>query len=169
MQGIELQRAGNGFPSLGPFVSKDVAELRTRMRRLFDEPFGKFFGEPLRTELLSPSMGWYPAVEVTETSDEFTITAELPGMKRKDVHLDFDNDTLTLRGEKEDKREEKDSARRYYVCERNFGAFQRSFSFPLGDLDKTSAEFSDGVLTIHVPKLAHAKTHGRKIEIADKK
>lgn len=168
MQSIELQRAGNGL-SLGPSLSKDVAELRTQMRRFFDEPFGKFFGEPSRTEFLASSMAWYPPVEVTETSDEFTITAELPGMKRKDVHLDFDNETLTLRGEKEDKREEKDPARRYYMCERNYGAFQRSFSLPLGDMDKASADFSDGLLTVHVPKLAHAKAHSRKIEIAEKK
>ncbi|HKW49531.1 MAG TPA: Hsp20/alpha crystallin family protein [Gemmatimonadaceae bacterium] len=114
-------------------------------------------------------MSWYPPVEVTETSDEFTITAELPGMKRKDVHLDFDYETLTLRREKEDKREEKDPARRYYVCERNDGAFQRSFSLPLSDMDKASADFSDGLLTVHVPKLAHARTHSRKIEIVDKK
>jgi HSP20 family protein len=169
MQGIELQRATNGFSSLGPSVSKDVAELRTRMRRLFDEPFGKFFDEPFRPELLSSTMGWYPPIEVTETSEEFTVIAELPGMKRKDVHLDFDNGTLTLRGEKEDKREEKDSTRRFYVCERNYGAFQRSFSFPFADMDKATAEFSDGLLTIHVPKLPHAKMHGHKIEIADKK
>ena len=54
------------------------------------------------------------------------------------------------------------------TCERHYGAFQRSFSLPMGDMDKANAEFSDGLLTVHVPKLAHAKTHGRKIEIADK-
>src|SRR5687768_11391166 len=148
---------------LVPFTSRlapNVDALQETVRRLFDEPFG--------SDVFAPTMRFYPAAEITETADAFMLTAETPGMTKKDLQIEFEKGILTIRGEKEEKQEKKD--RRYHLVERSYGSFQRSFSFP-GSVDaaKVKADFADGILTIHLPKTAEAKTNGRRIEITDGK
>lgn len=106
---------------------------------------------------------WLPAVNVEETRDELVLTAELPGMRREDVEIEMENNVLTIRGQKEETREESEE-RRYHVWERRHGTFQRSFSLPRTvAADEISARFENGILHVHMPKAQEAK--GRKIEI----
>ncbi len=73
-------------------------------------------------------------------------------------------DTLTIKGEKRQEKEEKEE--NYYLCERSFGSFQRSFTLPAGvDRDKISSELAKGVLTITLPKTAEAQRQQKKIEV----
>jgi len=97
-----------------------------------------------------------PAVDVTESDGEYTITAELPGVKKDDVTVEVDQHVLTLRGEKKSEREEtKEKAR---ILERTYGAFTRSFTLPAdADEERLTADFKDGVLKITVPRRPESK------------
>jgi len=139
----------------------ELADLEKGMRRMF--------GDTFTTDFATQPVGWMPAVEVSETTDNILITAELPGMTEKNVEVSFEDDTLTLRGEKTEERKEGDGDKKYHLYERTYGAFQRSFTLPrIVEGDKVSAEFKNGVLTITLPKTAQAKAKGRVIPIAAK-
>ena len=95
-------------------------------------------------------------------SDE--ITAELPGMDEKNVEVKLINGVLTIKGEKQDDKEEK--KKDYYMRERSFGSFQRSFQVPEGvDTDKIEANFKKGVLTVTLPKSAETQKAEKKIAV----
>ena len=111
---------------------------------------------------------WIPAVNVEEGVNELILTAELPGMVEDEVHLEIENNILTVRGEKREEREEGDDKRNYHVWERRYGSFQRAFTLPESvDKDEIKAEFDNGVLTVRMPKAAKAKS--RTIEIKGNK
>ena len=146
--------------------------LRREVDRLFDDfsggiwrsPFGRSFFDidPFRRS--EAAFGMVPAVNVTQTDKGYEITAELPGMEEKDVDVKLANGILTIRGEKQDDKEEKNKD--YYVRERSFGSFERSFQVPENiDMDKISAGFKKGVLTIMLPKSAEAQRAEKKIEV----
>jgi HSP20 family protein len=146
-------------PFLAPFG--ELSDLNARTQQLFDEVFGKEF--PARPT------GWAPAMNVAETKDEFTVTAELPGMKSENVSVDFTDGMLTIRGEKVDEKTEKEDDRTVYMWERRFGTFQRTLPFPGGiDEKKIAADFKDGVLTVHLPKAEEVKPKRQTIPIITK-
>ena len=143
-------------PLLAPF--SDFDDLNATTQHLFDEVFGKEF--PLKAQ------GWAPAVNVAETKDECTVSAELPGMKSEDVSVDFTDGMLTIRGEKLDEHTTKEDDRTIYMWERRFGSFQRTLPFPGGiDDKKVAADFKDGVLTVRLPKVEEVKPKRQSIPI----
>lgn len=156
-----------GAAALRPFES-----LRREIDRLFDDfewgswrsPFRRapFDVEPfLRGEV---KLGKVPAVDVADTATNYEITAELPGLDEKDIELKFSDGTLTIRGEKKEEKEEK--RKDYYLSERHYGSFQRSFAVPDGvDPEKIEATFQNGVLTVTLPKTAEAQKRVKKIEV----
>ena len=100
--------------------------------------------------------GWLPALDVHETDGEYAVTVELPGARKEDVTVEFDEGMLTIRGEKKSEREEKKEQRRF--VERRYGAFSRSFSLPRdADGEHIAATFDNGVLTLTIPKKESAK------------
>jgi HSP20 family protein len=135
----------------------ELDQLTNRLSRMFgstDETF----------PMPSSSGAWMPAVSVEETHDELILTAELPGLKVRDVDIELENNILTIRGEKQEERKEEDEGRRYHLWERSYGAFQRSFTLPRTvRAEDISAEFSDGLLRVRMPKSAEAKS--RRIEV----
>lgn len=151
-----------GFPGFSPIPTFE--DLENRMRKMFE---GNLFNT-FETEL-PQAIGWMPATDIVEAEKELVLTAELPGLEKKDVEISVENGVLTLRGEKTEQKEEKDEEKKYHLFERSYGAFQRSFTLPRTvDANKITAEFATGVLTVHLPKTAEAVTKGRKIEIAAK-
>jgi HSP20 family protein len=133
------------------------------MRKFFDEGLLTFDGD-----LLPQAIGWAPATDIVETPEALTLTAELPGLDRKDVDISIDDGMLTIRGEKADDRTVEGS--KYHVVERLYGSFQRTFALPRTvDASKINAEFGKGVLTVVMPKTVEAKAKGRKIEVAEQK
>ncbi len=149
----------------GPFDS-----LRREIDQLFNEfggggwrwPRSFFDIEPFRrTEAAFAAV---PAVDVTETDKAYEITAELPGMNDKNVEVKMADGILTIKGEKQEEKEEK--KKDYYLRERNFGSFQRAFQVPDGvDADKIEASFKNGVLTVTLPKSAEALKTAKKIDV----
>ncbi len=102
------------------------------------------------------SQSFAPRVDIIENSDEFIVSAELPGLKKDDFKLTVEDNILTLEGEKKFEREQKEDG--YFRSERRYGAFKRSFRLnQTVDSTKISADYNNGVLEIHVPKAEKAK------------
>ncbi len=136
--------------------TRSLLDLSNDFDRLVDSFFNRDLMVP---EVLGMS---YPVMDVEETDDEFRITAELPGMKKDDIKITFQDNILTISGEK--KTEKKRDDKNLYYAERRFGKFSRSISINSGvKLDKISAEFKDGILHIVVPKTEEAKP--KQIEV----
>ncbi len=132
--------------------------LRSEMDRLFD----RFFEPGWGTGELAFEGAWVPSVDLSESDDEITLCAELPGMGPQDVEVTVTGNMLTLAGSKKESAEEKGED--YCQCERRFGAFRRTIELPAyADLENVAATQRDGVLTIRVPKLEKARA--RKIAI----
>ena len=99
---------------------------------------------------------WTPSVDISETTAEYVIEAEIPEVKKEDVRVTLEHGVLTVRGMRRHKAEEKD--RKYHRVERSYGSFVRSFSLPdLVDDTKVQAVFKDGILTLHLPKSEKVK------------
>jgi HSP20 family protein len=132
------------------------------MSRMFDDFFR---GVPTRfTGAEAPFGGAMPRVDVSETDNEYEVTAELPGLEENDINLQLANNVLTIRGEKKSEREEKD--KNYYLSERSFGSFQRSIPLPTEvEEDQVQASFKSGVLTVRLPKTERAKSQAKRIEV----
>lgn len=104
-----------------------------------------------------------PAMDLIEKDDVYELTAELPGLDEKDVEIKLSNHTLTIKGEKSEEKEDK--RKDYYLSERRYGSFQRSFRVPEGvEADRIDANFARGVLTVRLPKTAEAKAE-KKIAV----
>ena len=100
---------------------------------------------------------WMPPVDIYETDNhEVVIKAELPEMKREDISVTFENNVLTLKGER--KYENEMPRDRFQRFERFYGTFSRSFTLPATvDATKISAAYKDGVLTVRLPQREEAK------------
>jgi len=144
------------------------------LRREVDQAFQNFGLGALPLALTQPmfqgeffrdrSWNTAPAVDVIEKDKEFEITAELPGMDESNIDVKFSDGTLTIKGEKRDDKEEKKKG--YYLSERRYGSFQRSFQLPEGvDVDKIDASFTKGILTVKLPKTAEAQKAEKKITV----
>ena len=153
--------------TVAPFDS-----LRRQIDRIFDD-FGQGWAFPFNRSL-EPFWGRTPssgnglgnglAVDVTESDKAYEIKADLPGLSEKNVDLKLANGVLTIKGEKQEEKEEKQKD--YYLRERQFGSFERSFQLPEGvDADKVEANFKHGVLTVTLPKTPAAQKAEKKIDI----
>jgi HSP20 family protein len=136
----ETMRALTPWPGTG---------LRKDMERLFE----RFF-DPMGD---MPALGaWEPKLDIAETKDGLTVKAEIPGVKQEDIQLSLQDGVLTIKGEKEEEKEEKDQ--HYHRVERSYGSFLRSVRLPASvDAGKVTATFKNGVLTVTMPKTAEAK------------
>jgi HSP20 family protein len=154
-----LQRPAPLFPAVFP-MAREMEDVQNRLRRFFTEGFPGELG-------LTEPLGWMPAVEIVETAEELILTAELPGMTKENVEVMYEDEVLTMRGEKKEEKKEGNGQKQFHVWERTYGAFQRAFVLPRTiDATKIEAAFKDGILTVHLPKTAQAKLKGRKIEVA---
>ena len=150
----------SGVPTFPTFPAFD--DVENRMSRFFE----RALTEPFANTLLPEAIGWVPAMDIVETPTELTLTAELPGMEQKDIDVVVEDGVLTLRGEKLEEKKENEEEKKFYLFERTYGSFQRSFALPTNvDGSKIIAEFDKGLLKIHMPKSEELKPKGRKVEI----
>ena len=138
---------------------RDYLVLQDRINRLFSDAYG---GE----EGLMNKGSWIPPVDIFQNGkDELVLKAELPDMKREDIKITIDNDTLTISGEKKVTDEVKEE--QFHRIERHYGSFSRSFSLPpTVDPTKVSAEYKNGVLTLRLPLREEAKPRQIDVNIA---
>jgi HSP20 family protein len=122
---------------------------------------GGFFGKDWEAPLVTTT--WNPLVDIFENDHEFVVKAELPGMNAKEIDVKFENNLLTLRGERKFEKETKEKD--YHRVEREYGTFSRSFALPAEiNHEKVAAEYKDGVLKIVLPKKEETKP--KSIEVA---
>jgi HSP20 family protein len=133
--------------------------LHREVNRLFDEAFRGFDLAPFGG-IGAFGRGW-PSIEVSETDKEVKVTAELPGMDEKDVHVELANGVLTIKGEKKTEIDDKDRL----FSERSYGRFERRIPIEDVDEDKVSAAFRNGVLTVTMPKSSQAQSKVKRIAI----
>ncbi len=106
--------------------------------------------------------GWEPSADIFDQDEKIVIKADLPGVDKKDIHIDLKDNVLTLEGERSHENEVKED--RYCRKERVHGKFRRSFMLPEGlDPEKIKAEYTDGVLNIDIPK--PEETKAKKISV----
>ncbi|MFN7921177.1 MAG: Hsp20/alpha crystallin family protein [Bryobacteraceae bacterium] len=125
----------------------------TLMKR-FSEELDRFFGNgpfPTLAAETGAAMGaWAPAIEVSTKNGNLVMKAELPGMKKEDIKVEVAGDCLVVEGERKLEKEEKKEG--YFRSERSYGKFYRSLPLPEGaQVDKTKAEYANGVLEVTVP------------------
>src|SRR5258707_4005726 len=148
-----------------PYRNEDATPLlalHREVNRLFDDLW-RGFDTPLAS--IGAFAPW-PSLDVAETEDAFRVTAELPGLEEKDVEVMLNDDVLTISGEKKLESSGKESVSR---SERFHGQFERRLDLgALIDRDKVTAAFSNGVLTITLPKAEEAKARVKRIAINGK-
>jgi HSP20 family protein len=136
--------------------------LHREIDRLFDD-FTRGFG----ATGMQATSNLVPSIDASETDKEIVITAELPGLERKDVEVSLDDNILTIRGEKTIEAEPKDEkTKNVHVSERAYGVFYRMLELPTGiDPSTVQATMSKGVLKVTIPKPARSET--KKIDVKE--
>ena len=131
------------------------SELR-RMQREFDRLFNDLLPATNTGNGSDNTAVWAPRVDLSETEDAYQIRADLPGIDKKDITINFHEGVLSISGER--KAESKDEGKNYVRIERSTGHFFRSFNIPNAiKSDKIDASYKDGVLEVSVPKAEEVK------------
>jgi HSP20 family protein len=142
---IRYQRPDVVWPTFGRLSS-----LRNELDRLFESPLAEW---TRTSQLLS---GWTPALDIYEDKENFIVKAELPGMKREDINVSFQDGMLSISGERKGETKHEDAE--VHRTERFFGRFQRAVTLPAPVApDKVKAQYKDGILTVTLPKTEEAK------------
>jgi HSP20 family protein len=130
----------------------------TTSLRFFEDAVGRLLSEP-RT-----GRPWSPPVDIIETEDAVILKADLPDIDPKDIDIQVENQTLTIKGQRQFEKEA--NGKGYHRIERSYGTFMRSFILPSTvDTEKVSAEYKNGVLTISLPKRESAKPRQVKVGV----
>ncbi|MCZ7551343.1 MAG: Hsp20/alpha crystallin family protein [Anaerolineales bacterium] len=140
---------------------REMMNLRNAFDRYFDpsQSSGEAGWQP---------MTWNLALDVAETDDEYRVSASLPGIDPDDLEITYDSNVLTIKGEMREDQEVKEE--RYHMRERRYGSFSRSISLPTSvKADKIKADYSKGVLTLHLPKSEEARPKRIKVQSGEPK
>ncbi len=138
---------------------KEMDELQERLATLF----GRLPPHRDQEERLT-IVQWAPRVDIIEDDKEYLIKAELPEVRKEDVKVSVEDGVLTISGER--KHEAEENGAKYHRVERAYGLFSRSFTVPeSADASKVSAEFKNGVLTVHLPKDEKAKPKSIEVKV----
>lgn len=150
----------NALTRWDPF--KDMKELQDRIGSLFSlTPFRRGDGQ----EETMTVAEWSPLVDIVEDDKEYLIKAELPEVKKENVKVTVENGVLTITGERNYEKEEKD--KKYHRIERAYGSFVRSFTVPDdADASNVTADFKDGVLKLHLAKDEKARPRAIEVKVA---
>jgi HSP20 family protein len=149
--------------------------LRNQVDRLFHDFQTGFLQTPFYRTLPDIESFWRrdlgfnvtPAIDIVEKDRAFEVTAELPGLDAKNIELQLSDGILTIKGEKQEEKEEKTKDR--YVSERRYGSFRRSLQIPGSvDTDKIEANFKSGVLTVTLPRSPEAQMNQKTIPVSVK-
>jgi HSP20 family protein len=136
---------------------RDLEQIQERLNRFFTEA-------PGRDEVFGFA-DWEPRVDIQEAEKEYTITADVPDMKKENIKVGLENGTLTIEGERRLEKEEK--GKKFHRVERQYGHFVRRFVLP-GEVDATNvqAQYKDGVLKVTLPKSAAALPKSVDVKVA---
>lgn len=137
---------------------KDILLLQERMGRIFDEALLKYKGCPVT------GAAWFPPVDIYETEEQVILKAELPGVDIKDIQVEVKESTIVLKGERRHAKNRPHES--YHRMERFYGTFYRAFSLPYRvDEGGITAEITDGVLRISVPKVEEISPNAVRVPV----
>jgi HSP20 family protein len=164
---VPVKHTGKGFYS--PELHFDpTLPIHREIDRLFDHFFRGF--SPLTMDrlgsfpLFEETGILKPKIDLSAAEQEYLLTVEIPGVSDQDVSVDLSGNTMTIKGEKKQEKEEKE--KNYYRIERNYGSFQRVLSLPEDvDQEGVKASFKNGVLSITMPRKTLAKGEVKQIQI----
>jgi len=150
----------NALTKWNPF--REMENLQHRLFSLWNPLSSQRTGYGEETMTLSE---WCPLVDIREDKQEYLIKAELPEVKKEDIHVAVENGVLSIRGERKFEKEVNDQ--RYHRVERAYGTFERTFSLPDdADAAKVKAEFKEGLLTVHLGKSEAAKPKQIEVKVS---
>ncbi|MBV9820079.1 MAG: Hsp20/alpha crystallin family protein [Solirubrobacterales bacterium] len=127
-------------------------------------PMNRFFNSLFDTPTAQhmATRRWLPATDLIESDTHYVLRADLPGISEDDIHVELDNDVLTISGER--RTEQRRSENGYHRIERSSGSFRRSVRLPKGvDAEQIAANFDKGVLEVSIPKPEQVKP--RKVAV----
>lgn len=141
---------------------KELEDMEKRLSTIFGRAPAATGSE--KKEAISVAE-WSPLVDITEDEKEYLVKAELPELKKEEIKISVHDDVLSISGERKYEKEEK--GKKYHRVERAYGSFMRSFTLPENaDGSKVNAEYKDGVLQIHLPKLEKVKPKAIEITVS---
>ena len=148
----------NMLTTWNPF--RELDEAQNRFHTVFSGFPARLFGNGKSIKMTD----WSPQVDILEDDREYLIKADLPEMKKEEVKVTMENGVLSIAGERKVEKEEK--TKKYHRIERSFGSFERTFTVPEdADAKKIAAEFREGVLKVHLPKVATAKPKPVEVKV----
>ena len=152
---MKMTRNQRALSQWSPF--DQLSRLRREINRFFEMP---------ATSVSPMFEGWSPALDLFEDRDTITVKAEMPGMKKEDIDLSVESNTLCISGER---REEKQAGQgASFRSERYFGKFYRTITLPAAvDASRAQAKYKDGILTLTLPKTEEARR--KQIQIQSEK
>ncbi len=103
--------------------------------------------------------------DIKDDGDSYTLQADLPGFDKKDIHLDLNNDVLTISAERHSEHEDKDKKGKFVRCERSYGTYTRQFDVSNINTDTMKAKYENGVLTLNMPKKSAQLPTAKRVEI----
>ena len=121
--------------------------------------------EELERNLFSSNGAAAFKTDIRDAGDAYVLEADLPGMKKEDIHIDIDGDRLSISAQRSASKEEKDENDGYIRCERTFGSFSRSFDISGIHAEGIAAAYEDGVLKLTLPKQVQTAPAVRRVEI----
>lgn len=143
-------------------MSKQIAQQQKQQfwPDFFDDDwFFRPFNVPSFRSLTRDIEQWTPRCDISETKDSFVVHAELPGLKKEEVQVHYDNENRLLSIKGENKSEKKEENEKYYRVERKYGKFERHFTLPKNANGETiGANMHDGVLELTIPKLSEEQS-----------
>lgn len=150
---FELTRRNNNHHvnNYNPFREMEEFE-----RNFFGYPFGSFFGNRDLAEFKT---------DLTDEGDHYLLEADLPGFDKKDIHLDINDDVLTVSAERHSKIEEKDKKDKVVRIERSYGSYSRQFDVSGVKTNEIKAKYDNGVLKLTLPKKEKIESNSRRLEI----
>jgi HSP20 family protein len=153
--GLRRKEGVMNIVKFNPF--RELEEIQGRLNRFFADV-------PTRDEAFA-FPDWTPPVDIQEAEKEYTVTVELPEMKKENIKVNVENGMLTIEGERRLEKEEKN--KKYHRVERQYGRFVRRFAMP-GEIEAghVHAEYKDGVLKVTLPKAAAAMPKTVDVKVA---
>lgn len=120
-------------------------------RDVFGKRFSDIMDEFFSDAVATRQNAFAPSIDISETDNQYMIDVEVPGMRKEDIDLNIENNTLTISGER--KFEKKEDNKQYHRVESHYGSFSRSFTLPENvKVDSISASYNNGILNITVDK-----------------
>lgn len=105
------------------------------------------------------------STDIQDKGESYLLEADLPGLRKEDIQIDFDDDVLTIKAQRHSQHETKDSKGGYLRCERSYGSYERSFDVSGVDTAGMKAEYTDGVLKLTMPKKTQTVAAAKRLEI----